>query len=178
MRQVFIACSIYLAVALQSSAIVGELPPNCRPFLPALTLVVIGFWSEGAAAIAWSAFLGLLLDGLSPERLGVQMSLAAAIGWGLQVVKSNSRSRGVVSVTAIVFVVALLWRVASPLVCSALSGRVVDPLAVVAMAVVEASVTAGLAGLLVCGGRLLSGGSVVRDRSHPGHGRCWNLLAE
>ena len=167
MRQVFIACSIYLTVALQGSAVVGELPPNCRPFLPALTLVAIGLWSEGATAIVWSASLGLLLDGLSPERLGMQMSLAAAFGWGLQIVKSNSRSRGVVSVMAIVFVVALLWRVASPLVYSALSGRVLDPLVVLAMAVVEASVTAGLAGLLVCGERLLLGGSVVRGHSTP-----------
>ena len=178
MRQVFIACSIYLTVALHCSAIVGELPPNCRPFLPALTLVVIGLWSEGAAAIVWSASLGLLLDGLSPERLGIQMSLAAAVGWGLQVLRSNSRWRGVASVTVIVFVVALLWRVASPLIYSALSGRVADPLVIPAMAVVEAGVTAGLAGLLVCGDRWLLGGSVAGDRAQPGHARRWNMRAE
>ena len=126
----------------------------------------------------WSASLGLLLDGLSPERLGVQMSLAAIIGWGLQVIKSHNRSRGVMSVMSIVFVVVLLWRVASPLVYSALSGRLLDPLTVLALAAVAASVTAGLAGLLVCGGRLLLGGSVVRDHSGRGHGSRWNVLAE
>ena len=159
MRHVFIACSIYLTVALQSGAFVGELPPNCRPFLPALTLVAIGLWSKGSAAMLWSALLGLLLDGLSPERLGIQMSLAAALGWAVQVVRANSRSRGVVSVMAMVFVVALLWRVVSPLVYSALSGRAVDVLAILALAVVEAGVTAALAGLLVYGDRLLLGDS-------------------
>lgn len=178
MRQVFIACSIYLTVALQSSAMVGELPPNCRPFLPALTLVAIALWSKGATAIVWSAVLGLLLDGLSPERLGVQMSLAAAVGWGLQAIKSNSRSRGVVSVMAIVFVVALLWRVVSPFVYGALSGRVVDLLAVLAMAVVEASVTAGLAGLFVCGERLLLGGLAVQKQSNQRLGSRWSMLTE
>jgi rod shape-determining protein MreD len=168
-RQVFIACSIYLTIALQSSAVWGELPQNCRPYLPALTLVAVGLGSEGATAIVWSACLGLLLDGLSLERLGVQMSLAAGIGWGLQVVKANSRPRAAISVTAIVIVVALLWRVASALVHSILSGRVVDPLAVLAMAVIEASVTAGFAGLFVCGAVLLLRGSIARghsDRSH------------
>ena len=163
MRQLSIMCLIYLSVALQSSAIVGELPTSCRPFLPALTLVAIALWSNGATAILWSACLGMLLDGLSSERLGIQMSLAAAVGWGLQVVKSNSRSRGVISVMTTVFVVALLWRAVSPFVYGALSGRVVDPLTVMAMAVVEASVTAGLAALLVCGerwiGREAAGGS-------------------
>jgi len=174
-RQLSILCSIYLSVALQSSAIVGELPSSCRPFLPALTLVAIALWSEGATAILWSACLGLLLDGLSLERPGVQMSFAAIIGWGLQVVKSNSRSRGVISVMATVFVVALLWRAASPLVYGAMSGRVVAPLTVLAMAVVEASVTSGLAGLLVCGERLLLG---RREHSGQGLGSRWNMLTE
>ena len=178
MRQVFIACSIYLTVALQSSVIVGELPANCRPFLPALTLVVIALWSEGATAIVWSAVVGLLLDGLSPERLGVQMSLAAVVGWGLQAVKSNSRSRGVVSVMAAVFVVALLWRAVSPFVYGALSGRVVDLLAVLAMAVVEASVTAVLAGVFVCGERLLLGGPAVHSQSNQRLGSRWSMLTE
>ena len=178
MRQLSIMCSIYLCVALQSSAIVGELPTSCRPFLPALTLVAIGLWSNGATAILWSACLGLLLDGLSPERLGVQMSLTVVIGWGLQVVKLNSRSRGVITVTAIVFVVALLWRAVSPLVYGALSGRVVDPLTVLTMAVVEASVTAGLAALLVCGERLLLGRSVGRGQSDQSLGSRWNMLTE
>ena len=178
MRQLSILCSIYLSVALQSSAIVGELPTNCRPFLPALTLVAIALWSNGATAILWSACLGLLLDGLSPERLGVQMSLVAVIGWGLQVVKSNSRSRGAISVMATVFVVALLWRAVSPLVYGVLSGRVVDPLTVLAMAVVEASVTAGLAGLLVCGERLLLGRPVGREHSDQSLGSRRNLLTE
>lgn len=178
MRQFSIMCSIYLSVALQSSAIVGELPTSCRPFLPALTLVAIALWSNGATAILWSSCLGLLLDGLSPERLGVQMSLAAGIGWGLQVVKARSRSRGEISVMTAVFVAALLWRAISPFLYGALSGRVIDPLTVLAMAVVEAGVTTGLAGLLAIGMRLLLGRSPERGQSGQSLGSRWNMLTE
>jgi len=177
-RQLFIASSIYLTVALQTSAIVGELPSNCRPLFPAMMLVAICFWSKGAAAIAWSALLGLLLDGLSPERLGVQLSLAAAIGWFLQAFPAISRSRGIASVMVAVFAAALLWRAISPLVYSAMSGRIIDPLAVLTLAVVEASITVGVTGLLAGGERLLLGGSADSRPSNERLDSRWNMLTE
>lgn len=156
----------------------GELPTNCRPFLPALTLVAIAFWSNGATAILWSSCLGLLLDGLSSERLGVQMCLAVVFGWGLQIVKLNNRSRGVISVMTIVFLVALSWRAVSPFIYGSLNGRTIDLMTALVTAVVEASITAGVAGILVIVMRLLLGRSAERGPSGPGLGSHWNVLTE
>ncbi len=158
-RSLSIVCSIYLAVAVQSSAIVSEWPISCRPFLPALVLVAIACWSNGAAAIAWSAGVGLLLDGLSLERLGVQMTLAALVAGGLQIARENRRFSGAVTWVGIVFVVAFVWRAALPLVLGLLDERSLDAVGVVAVALVEAAATAGLAVLIVCADRLVRGGS-------------------
>ena len=158
-RSLSIVCSIYLAVAVQSSAIVSEWPVRCQPFLPALVLVAIAFWSKGAAAIAWSASVGLLLDGLSLERLGVQMTLATLAGCGLQVACANRRSSDPVTWVGMVFAVAFVWRVVLPLVLGSLDGRSVVFAGVFAVAIVEAAATVGLAVLILCADRLVLGGS-------------------
>ncbi len=154
-----ILSSIYIAVAVQGSAIVGEGSMWCRPFLPALALVAILFWSEGVAAVLWSACLGLLLDGLSLDRLGVQMGLAALLGCGLQVAREQRRSIGAVTFVGMVLVVTFAWRVAAPFMLGLLDGRTTDVSGVFAAAVVEAVATAGLAAVIACGDRLVWGGS-------------------
>lgn len=158
-RSFSILCSIYLAVAVQSSAIVSEWPVGCRPFLPALVLVAIAFWSNGAAAMAWSASVGLLLDGLSLERLGVQLALATLLGCGLQVARMNRRLSDPVTWAGMVFAVTIVWRVVLPLGLGFLDGRSVDAAGVLAVAIVEAAATAGLAAAIVCGDRWVLGGS-------------------
>ena len=126
----------------------------------------------------WSAGLGLLLDGMSSERLGLQMSFAAAIAWGLQLVKTNGRFRGGVATSGIAFVVVLLWRTLSPFVDSTLSGREVEPFVIVATASLEAGLTAGLALMIVMGDRLLLGGTRVQGDSNCRLGNRWRMLAE
>ena len=158
-RSFSIFCSIYLAVAVQSSVIVSEWPAGCRPFLPALVLVAIAFWSNGAAAVAWSASVGLLLDGLSLERLGVQLAWATLLGCGLQVAIANVRSSGPITWVGMVFAVAMVWRVVLPLGLGFLDGRSVDAAGVLAIAIVEAAATAGLAAAIVCGDRWVLGSS-------------------
>ena len=154
-----ILCLIYLAVATQGSVVTAEGPMWCRLFLPALALVAIAFWSEGPAAIAWSACLGLLLDGLSLDRLGVQLGLATLLGCSLQIVREQRRTNGVATFIGMVFVVTFVWRAASPFVLGLLDGKTTDVSGVIAMSLVEAVATTGLAAVIVCGDRLVMGSS-------------------
>ena len=149
MRQPAILCAIYLSIALQSSTLMTELPLQYRPFLPAIALVMIGIWVEGSLAILWSGCLGLLLDGMSSERMGLQLSLCALLACGLQLTHPRRRCVNVVSAMVIVFVLAFIWRTGSPLLIASLDGNRVDVLTVVVASVVEASVTAGFAGGLL-----------------------------
>ena len=109
--------------------------------------------------MAWSAGVGLLLDGLSLERLGVQLALATLLGYGLQVARANRRSSDPVTWVGMVLAVAMVWRVVLPLGLGFLDGRSVDVTGVVAVAIVEAAATAGLAAAIVCGDRWVLGGA-------------------
>ncbi len=177
-RHFTIAGLIYLTIALQSGEIVGWTTVAGHPFLPALALIFIAFWCEGAAAIIWSAGVGLLLDGLSPERLGVQVALTAMIGLSLQMLKSASRSRGVMAIAAMVFLTTTVWRVLSPMTYAVLAGRVVDPVQVLVAALGDAMWTAGVAVMFVTVSRWLLGGSSRRETSVAGRSNRWNMLTD
>ncbi len=177
-RHLTIAGLIYLSIALQSSEIAGWTTTAGGPFLPALTLIVIALWCEGTAAIIWSSGVGLVLDGLSPERLGVQVALTAMIGLGLQILKSTSRSRGVMAVAAMAFLTTMVWRVLSPMTYAVLASRVVDPVQVLAAALSDAVWTAGVAVILAVTSRWLLGSSSRRETSAAGLSNRWNMLTD
>jgi len=163
-RQFSIVSFIYLSVAMQSSALAAELPVSCLPFLPALTLIGIAYWSTGIEAILWSACLGFMLDGISAEPFGLQMALAAGISGGLQCVRENSRKYGFITMVAQVFLVTLVWRASSSLVSDnrSMPGAVMT--ATIVSAFQDAVVTAGLAAIIFTGDRfLLSGLHTQRD---------------
>lgn len=169
---------IYLTVALQSSLLTGEIVGPSRPFLPAITLVAIAVWSSGPAAIVWSGCLGMLLDGLSPERLGVQLLLASLLGLGLQLGKSARRARGLMTLTAAVFAVAMVWRVMSPMTYAVLSGRIVDPAVVVASATSEAGSTTVVGFILICLSRAIVFSSMTSERNVSELSNRWGMLTE
>jgi rod shape-determining protein MreD len=178
LRHIGIIGLIYLTVALQSSVVTEEFVAQARPFLPAILLVIIAVWCDGAAAIFWSGCLGIVLDGLSPERLGIQLSLAALLGLGLQLGKSASRSRGLLALTAAVFVVSMVWRVLSPMTCAVLAGRVVDAGAVVSSAARDATSTSVVGFVVICLGRALLASPSRREDAVPGLSNRWGMLTE
>lgn len=178
MRHLALAIAVYLTVAVQSSVLSWEGPLVWRPFLPALTLLAITLWVEGASVLVWSAVLGLLLDGLSSERLGMQMSLAVLLAGMLQWLTARRRSTGVMSAMALAFLVTLLWRILSPVLVSALAGRATDALLILASASRDAAATGGLAGLLAFGARPILKDTASRPDSSGTFDQRWNLLAE
>lgn len=154
LRHIGILAMIYLGVVAQSSLVPTEILGMGRPFLPAILLVVIALACNATASIVWSGLLGLVLDGLSTERLGVQLALAALLGLGLQVMQSLWRSRSLVPLVAMSMILCVAWRTLSPMTHAVLSGRIVDPHLVLTDAVQDAAWTAAVACLLLLGRRL------------------------
>ncbi len=151
---------IYLGVVVQSSLVPGDLAGMGRPFLPALLLVLIAAGCDATPAILWSGVLGLLLDGLSTERLGVQLALAALLGLGLQLMRPLWSSRSVLSLVAMVMLTGLAWRMLAPMTQAVLAGRVVDPQTVLIDAVQDAAWTTAIAAVVILLGRGLIGHGV------------------
>jgi rod shape-determining protein MreD len=150
---------IYVGVVAQSSLVPAELAGMGRPFLPALLLVLIAVRCDATASILWSGLLGFVLDGLSTERLGVQLALAAMLGLGLQLMRSMWKSRRLVNLVATVMVTCLAWRTLGPMTQAVLAGRTVDPYVVLMDAVQDAAWTAAIAAVLLLLGRGLAGQS-------------------
>ena len=82
-----ILAALYVGLVVQSSFVSSDLTGVGRPFLPAALLVLIAACCETSPAILWSGLLGLALDGMSTERLGVQLALASLLGLGLQLMQ-------------------------------------------------------------------------------------------
>jgi rod shape-determining protein MreD len=168
LRHAGILCLLYLAVVVQTS-VVTDLPPMGRPFLPALMLMVMAAWCHPVVSILWAGFMGFVLDGISTERLGIQLGLAAILALGLQLLRPIWRRRGPVSMTVCTLVVALFWRALSPMTCAVLSGRVVDPHVTLNSALRDGAATAVVALVVFVAGRALirGGGQAEIEAGRP-----------
>ena len=155
LRHLGILAMIYLGVVAQCSVVPTETHGLGHPFLPAMMLVLIAATCHPTAAILWAGTLGFVLDGLSTERLGIQLGLAALLALGMQMTHALWRSRRVVPLVAMTMLVCVAWRTLSPMVQAVLAGRVVDPHFIVTNAVQDAAWTALVAGLLLLGRRLI-----------------------
>lgn len=165
LRHVGILVMIYLGVVAHCSLVPADIMGMGRPFLPAILLVFIAAACHPALAIVWAGFVGFLLDGLSTERLGIQVGLAAMLGLGLQLTHSLWRSRSLVAMIAMSMLACVTWRALSPMTQAILAGRVVDPHSILTDAVQDAAWTAVVAFALMLGLRLISHGpseSVVK----------------
>ena len=163
LRHAGILSLIYLCLVVQSSLIV-DLPEFGRPFLPAVTLVLIVAWSNPAAGIFWSGFLGSVLDCISADRLGIQLGLATILALGLQLLKPLWRSRHALPLAAIALVICAFWRLLSQMTHAVLNGRTVDPHLVLKSAVRDAMSTGIVAIVIfVIGFGLM--GNILRSRN-------------
>jgi len=169
LRHVGILVMIYLGVVAHCSLVPADVMGMGRPFLPAILLVFIAAACHPTLAIVWAGFVGFLLDGLSTERLGIQVGLAAMLGLGLQLTHSLWRSRSLVALIAMSMLACVTWRALSPMTQAILAGRVANPHSILTDAVQDAAWTAVVACVLMLGLRLFSNGpteSVVK-RSAP-----------
>jgi rod shape-determining protein MreD len=73
MKHLLLFVSTYLALATQAGCGTALSIGDCRPPLMWLPVVLALSWFADAHGVVWAAFIGLLADGLSSGRFGVEM---------------------------------------------------------------------------------------------------------
>lgn len=148
LRHIGILILIYLGVVAQCS-LVPQASAVGRPFLPAFVLIMIVVSCESNLSLVWAAILGLVLDGLSTERLGVQLGLAALLAFGLHLMRPVWQSRSLLSLVSMVLLACVAWRILAPTVQAAIADRAVDAHVLLTDAVQDAAWTAVVSGVLI-----------------------------
>ncbi len=95
MKHIILLIAIYFALATQSACGSGLSIGDCQPPLMWLPVVLALSWFSDARGLAWASFNGLLADGLSSGRFGVEMlatTLTAAMMLSLRP-DADTRSR-------------------------------------------------------------------------------------
>lgn len=96
MKHLLLALTTYLTLATQAACGNAFALGDCRPPLMWLPVVLALTWFGDARGIVWTAFIGLLADGLAGGRFGVEMlaaTLTAALTISLRP-DEDVRSRG------------------------------------------------------------------------------------
>jgi len=148
LRHVGILILIYLGVVAQCS-LVPLTTTAGRPFLPAFVLVMIVISCESSLSLIWAAVLGLVLDALSTERLGVQLALVAMLAFGLQLMRPIWQSRSLLSIVSMVLLSCAAWRLLVPTMQAAIADRAVDPHVLLTDAVQDSVWTAAISAMLI-----------------------------
>lgn len=139
---------IYVGLVLQSG-VIADVPEPGRPFLPAILLIVAAGAFDPLVAMLLAGIIGFLLDGLSTDKLGIQLTVTVLLGFGLQLVFPLWRSKGLLALSAMTMLTCLIWRLATPYVYATLAGQSLDPHAVMTRAIQEAVGTAVVGALLI-----------------------------
>ena len=95
MKHLILTIATYLALAAQAACGTALAIGDCRPPLMWLPVVLALIWFADARGIAWAAIIGLLADGMSDGRFGIEMlsaTLAAAMSLPLRP-DEDTRSR-------------------------------------------------------------------------------------
>ena len=109
-RHLLTAGLIYLSLALQSSLAGELLLSHSQPWFPGIMLVVCVILHSGSAGLMWGALLGLGMDCLSNERLGVQVILVTIVGLMLRSCTRKGATFGALLTGALIFLATLCWR--------------------------------------------------------------------
>lgn len=158
MKHLLLTLATYLALATQVACGTALAIGGCRPPLMWLPVVLALTWFGDARGIAWTALIGLLADGLSGGRFGVEIlaaTLTAAMTMSLRP-DEDVRSRGP----------WFVWQFAvigTGLVLSSGLNRVLSDSPAVTMASLVALAGEAAIGLGFC----IVSGQVVRLFHHP-----------
>ena len=82
MKHLTLILATYLALAAQAACGTALTIGDCRPPLMWLPVVLALSWFADARGVAWAAIIGLLADGMSDGRFGIEMlsaTLAATL---------------------------------------------------------------------------------------------------
>ena len=123
MNHLATACLIYLSLVLQSCVASDLAIDTFRPWFPGIVLAVCVLIHDDVAGVVWAGILGLVVDGLGAERLGVNLVVTTFTAVGLLMTRQDTRSNGTVFLGFFVFTGVSIWRLASMTTHATLSGR-------------------------------------------------------
>lgn len=126
-RYLVTACLIYAAVVLQSTFAKGLAIQNIQPWFPGMALVACIALHEGSVSLFCAAFLGLMVDGLSGERMGPHTAIACCIATVLLMARQDLRSFGIVLSGIFVLCTTFAWKCLASIVVTLLERRAIDP---------------------------------------------------
>lgn len=126
LRHLTMATVIYVALVMQPS-----LPPELsvagsRPWIPGIALVICLVLAEGSTSLIGASVLGLGVDCLSGERLGVHVMVATAVAAGVLAMKSSARFAGPVAVSTAVLAGTFAWKTTATVLYTLLGRRPID----------------------------------------------------
>ena len=114
---------IYLSLVLQSCVASDLAIDAFRPWFQGIVLAVCVVIHDDVAGVVWAGILGLIVDGLGAERLGVNLVVTTFTAVGLLMTRQDTRSNGTVLLVFFVFAGTSIWRLASMTTHATLSGR-------------------------------------------------------
>ena len=175
-RHLAVACLIYLALAVQPSLGSGLVFPLFRPWLPGIAVVVCVMLTDGAMSFVWPGVLGLAIDSLSGDRLGVHVIAATIVAIAIKTLQPNGWSRSIVVIGAFTLFGTFLWRSMAAMSHSYQYRYAIDLTRCLVPALIEGfSTTALLVGiLLTC--RLLMNAIRPRQTSSMSLTNRWSML--
>ena len=127
-RHLLIVCLIYTSLVTQSSLAADVVLFGFRPWFPGIVLMACTLLHQGGNSLVWAALLGLSVDCLSGERLGVNVVTATLVAAGMTSLKTEVPVTGTATIVLFVFTGTIGWRVASATVHCLLANRMIDGL--------------------------------------------------
>ena len=109
-RHLVTVCLIYASMVLQSSVSNDVAFGSFRPWLPGVALVACVVMHNRVAGLVWASLLGLGVDSVSADRLGVHVVLVTLVAIGLSMMQQEGRSHGAVYTGVLVLAATSLWR--------------------------------------------------------------------
>ena len=123
MSHLVTACLIYISLIAQSCVASDLAFHHFRPWFPGIVLAISVLLHAETAGLIWAGILGLAVDCLSGERLGVNLVISTFVAMGLMMTRHDIDSNRPVLLCVFVFAGTLLWRFVSMSTRAVLDGR-------------------------------------------------------
>lgn len=109
-RHMATACLIYLSLVLQSSVAAILVLYGFKPWFPGIALAACVLLHNGSTSVVWAALLGLAVDGLSAERLGLHAIMVTFSAMALLIARQEIQSMETTLTGLFVLAATFAWR--------------------------------------------------------------------
>lgn len=148
-RTLLMLCGVYCILVLQSNLISAPLDLSMPVWLPGLALVGCVMVGGPTSAVLCAAAMGLTVDGLDQNQLGIHTVLTTLIATLLVTINGQHHRCGAIEFAITVFASTFCWRAGSTLIHEYLDRRPYDLNPTVVTPATEAIATAVVAAVLV-----------------------------